>query len=370
MNATAGAGLLFNNADGIYNFNGNVTLSGTAGISITNGSSGTFTFSAGSSITSPSATAFNVSASAPIVDYNGTITQNTAARRAINIVDTTGGSITFDGLVTSSGTSTGVNINNANGSVTFTGGLTLSTGTNPAFTATNTALNGTVAVTGTSNTLTTTTGTALNVTNVNIGAAGLTFRSISANGAANGLVLNNTGTSGGLTVTGNGGTCTFATPTCTGGRIQNTAGGDDTTSGIGVRLLNATGLADADADRQPPELRHSRHKRLGLNLDTSVIDGTNGNNAAFEEGAIGLRELTGTTATSTASSITNSFIGGGHEFLIDLRNFNAGTLDRLTVSNNTIGDLDGGGRGLRRSAPPPATTPFTSRASAAIPPSM
>ena len=91
---------------------------------------------------------------------------------------------------------------------------------------------------------------------------------------------------------------------------------------------------------------------VGLQRSTaSVIDGTNGNNAAFEEGAIGLRELTGTTGAGTASSITNSFIGGGHEFLIDLRNFNVGALDRLTVSNNTIGDLDGGGRGLRRSAP-------------------
>ena len=43
--------------------------------------------------------------------------------------------------------------------------------------------------------------------NTTIGASGLTFRSISANGGANGIVLNNTGTTAGLTVTGNGGTC-------------------------------------------------------------------------------------------------------------------------------------------------------------------
>ena len=205
-------------------------------------------------------------------------------------------------------------------------------------------------MTGTSNTLTTTTGTALNVTNVNIGAAGLTFRSISANGAANGLVLNNTGTSGSLTVTGNGGTCTFAAPTCTGGRIQNTAGADNTTSGIGVRLARRrVSLSLMRIDNHQNFAIHGTSV-LGLTLDSSVIDGTNGNNAAFEEGAIGLRELTGTTAASTASSITNSFIGGGHEFLIDLRNFNGGALDRMTVSNNTIGDLDGGGAGFGVSA--------------------
>ena len=47
VNATSGQGLVFNNADGAYNFNGIVTLSGTAGVSITNGSSGTFTFAGG-----------------------------------------------------------------------------------------------------------------------------------------------------------------------------------------------------------------------------------------------------------------------------------------------------------------------------------
>ena len=58
---------------------------------------------------------------------------------------------------------------------------------------------------GTNNTIDTTTGTALNVTNTDIGASGLTFQSISANGAPNGIVLNNTGASGGLTVAANGG---------------------------------------------------------------------------------------------------------------------------------------------------------------------
>src|SRR5436190_1515505 len=47
-------------------------------------------------------------------------------------------------------------------------------------------------------------GVGLSVTNATIGAAGMNFSSISATGAANGIVLNNTGTSGGLTVTGTG----------------------------------------------------------------------------------------------------------------------------------------------------------------------
>jgi len=49
-------------------------------------------------------------------------------------------------------------------------------------------------------------------------------------------VVNTTGGSGGLTVTGNGGSCTAATPTCTGGTIQKTEQGALFTSTINVSL--------------------------------------------------------------------------------------------------------------------------------------
>ena len=48
------------------------------------------------------------------------------------------------------------------------------------------------------NTITSGPGTALNVANTTIGASGLTFQSISSNGGTNGIVLNTTGTLGGL----------------------------------------------------------------------------------------------------------------------------------------------------------------------------
>ena len=88
---------------------------------------------------------------------------------------------------------------NTGGTITFTGGLTLSTGASAAFTATD---GGTVNVcdenpcggaTPVVSTLTTTTGTALNVANTTIGAGGLTFQSIASSGAANGIVLSGTG---------------------------------------------------------------------------------------------------------------------------------------------------------------------------------
>ena len=168
------------------------------------------------------------------VDLGATISSN--AGRSIDIQNRTGGTFTFHGSITDTGTGIFLNANTGS-TITFLGGLTLTTGANPAFTATG---GGTVqvcdeapcspALTGALiNTITTTTGTALNVANTTIGANGLTFRSISSNGATTGIVLNNTGTFG-LTVTGTG-------TAGTGGTIQNaTSRGAEFTSADNISL--------------------------------------------------------------------------------------------------------------------------------------
>ncbi|MEZ6079787.1 MAG: hypothetical protein R3C56_30180 [Pirellulaceae bacterium] len=61
----------FDNADGIYHFNGEVTLNGgDAGIDILGGSSGTFTFS-DTTITDPSGAGLNVENSRPNITFDG-----------------------------------------------------------------------------------------------------------------------------------------------------------------------------------------------------------------------------------------------------------------------------------------------------------
>src|SRR5207237_4645181 len=105
--------------------------------------------------------------------YAGTISNSSG--RTVQVTNRNTGSpglVQFTGSITSTG-GTGVNLdNNDNGTITFSGGLVLSTGANTAFNATN---GGTVNVTGSTNTLTTTTGTAVNVVSTNIGSSGLTF---------------------------------------------------------------------------------------------------------------------------------------------------------------------------------------------------
>src|SRR5205085_6848708 len=198
---------------------------GANGISLTS-VTGTSNFGTGS-LTGSTGVEFLVSGGGGSVTYNGTITQTTAAR-VIDIQSKTAGTMAFGGAITSNnGTGQGVFLNsNTNTTINFTGGLSLSTGVNPAFTATS---SGTVSATQNNtsivNTLTTTTGTALNVASTTIGASGLTFRSISVTGnntlPTTGIILSTTAAAG-LKTTGNGSPCTPATSTCTGGTIQGT----------------------------------------------------------------------------------------------------------------------------------------------------
>jgi hypothetical protein len=214
--------------------------------------------------------------------------------------------------------------NNAGSTINFTGGMTLNTGANPALTATG---GGTVSATQNNTTIvnmiTTTTGTALNVDNTTIGASGLTFRSISANGAATGIVLNNTGSSGGLTITGNGGTC--ASPaTCTGGAIQNSVGaGIELTSvGGGVSLTRVSINNGGDDGIRGASV-------TGFALNNSRV--TDNGNAANESGLDFVGGLIGTASVS-ASHVSGSFENG---MIVT----NASGSLNLTVTNSTLNSV-------------------------------
>ncbi len=225
LTATNGSGLQFDNADGTYALSGTVTLNGgTAGIDVFDLSSGSISISATSSaITNPTNEAVKVSgAQGANVTYAGTITK-TNGSTGITITNNTGGTLTFSGgtkTVSTTTTSDAVDVTgNTTTTVNFSGGgLQLTTVGGAGL---NVSGGGTVSVgTGTpTNTITTQTGTALSVANTTIGATGLTFHDISAGtsttGPANAIVLNSTGTTGGFTVTGSG-------TAGSGGTIQHT----------------------------------------------------------------------------------------------------------------------------------------------------
>src|SRR5262245_29032225 len=180
---------------------------------------------------------------------------------------------------------------------------------------------GTVTVTGDGNTINSGTGTALNITNTTIGAADVTFQSISSiGGSSTGIILDTTGSAGGLHVTGLDGIDdgTDADPG-SGGTIANKTGANGaTTTGNGIYLNNTADVQLAGMqlnDFQNFAIRGSFV--VGFTLDASAVNGVNGNN--FMEDSIRFTELTG------SASITDTSINGGFEDNFSLVN-TSGTL--------------------------------------------
>jgi hypothetical protein len=128
MSATSGDGLQFSAANGTYVFSGATELNGgDAGVDITNGSAGSFTFGTGTSITSPTGTAFNVYGSSPVVTYSGNITKAHAGA-IVEVGEQPGGSVTFQTGTLLASAGSGVSLYNADGTVAFNGTTTLSGG--------------------------------------------------------------------------------------------------------------------------------------------------------------------------------------------------------------------------------------------------
>ncbi|HJW93094.1 MAG TPA: Ig-like domain-containing protein, partial [Thermoanaerobaculia bacterium] len=196
---------------------------GVNGIKFTTVNGGTMTITGGS-IAGNSGAALLIAGGTGGLSYGGTITQNTAGQRAVDISGKTAGTVTLSALVTSSGGS-GVFLNsNTGASITLSGGMTLSTGAVAAFTATG---GGTVNVSGTNN-ITTTSGTGIN------------WNGCSGTSATFNNVTSSTG--GAVSVTSAGATnFTFNDVTSTTGK----AVGVDTVSGVYVfHAINANGAVD------------------------------------------------------------------------------------------------------------------------------
>ncbi|MBZ9975682.1 hypothetical protein [Mesorhizobium sp. BR-1-1-10] len=330
ISTTAAQAINLNGIAAGINFTSTTSGGGANNVSLTN-VTGTVNLGTGA-LSGASGTAFNVSGGSANIDYNGSIT-HTANATAIDVQNHTGtgggvSTISFDGTVSSSGSSHGINLVSNGGTngtnINFTNTLTINTSSSGT-TGFNATGGGTVIASNTSNVITSGAGTALNVANTTIGGAGLTFRSISSNGAANGIVLNNTGTSGGLTVTGDG----LGANNGSGGIIQNSTG-----DGISLTSTQDVHLAYMNLTNN-----------LGDGIGGSGINGFvlnrlnisgNGNDAATDESGINITQLTGTASNGPhATSISNSVISNNNEFEIQISNA-SGTLTNLQLINNTI----------------------------------
>jgi hypothetical protein len=307
-----------------------VNSSPSTGVSLTS-VSGTVSAGSTSSIQSAAGIDFSVGSSTATVAYAGTI--NSAAGGAVDVTGHSSGTVTFSGNITVSGGS-GINLSNDNTTIGFTGTLNLSTGASNAFIASNSSLQGTLSVNpvGTNtNALTTTTGTALSITRMAISANGVTFKSISAgtaaSGPASGIVLNTTGSSGGLTIPGDG------TNNGTGGLIQHTTSYGislNSTQNVSLTSMSIQSTADSGIDGR------------GV-TNFSFVNGTvnNSGNSDFESNiafngfiasppSIGTGSNIAGTLTVTGSTLNNAYYGG-----VDVQ-ANNGTVSNATITGNTF----------------------------------
>jgi hypothetical protein len=354
------------------------TNSTTTGVSLVNafGGVGGTTLSASSGqVADPvggSGTAFVVDGGNGDVSFGGPIFGTSGLD--VSVANRTSGTVTFSGAITdNAGAGSGISLtSNTGGTISFTGTLNLSTGANAAFTATG---GGTVTTTDTSSTLTTTTGVALNVANTTIGAGGLKFKSVTAGTAAsgptNGIVLNNTGTSGTLTIAGTG-------SAATGGTIQKTTAegilitgsanasfswmsiqnpgthGISSTGANNLTIANTT-LTDAAGSATNDDGFHLLNTSGTLAITSCNVNGARHQGVTVDNNNTNMASLsmTGTTVTNTpggdgmlmqmrgTSVLTTGTISGNtfsSNFSTGLQvsNQDTGNISSLTVQNNAV----------------------------------
>jgi large repetitive protein len=316
VNGGSGAAITGTNVGGNVAINSVNVVGGTTGITLTN-QGGTLTFETSAVVgVTPGA---SLLLSGGTATMSGRLAITSTVGRSVDIQGKTAGTATLGGAIVDTGSGIFLS-SNTGATIAFTGGLNLNTGANPAFTAIG---GGTVTVTQNNttvvNTLTTTTGAALNVANTTIGAAGLTVRSISANGGVNGIVLNNTGATAGLTVAGDGSVARNGS----GGTIQNTSGDAiQLTNANNVTLQSMTLFSNGAnpplaADAAGTSGNHTIEVSGGSNLILSgvFIDAPDG------DGLLALN-LAGTNRINNNSRFENLAAGAGHAIYVSNTNTN------------------------------------------------
>ncbi len=308
-------------------------------------------------------TSFQVQGGTLAASYDGSIAK-TGAGTLIDVSNHSAGSLAFGGTLSATGPGTAIRIENSNGSqIAFNGasavltsngaatvriasnpgaeidfaggGLVLASSNGIAFDASG---GGRIAVRGAGNSIVSTGAAALNVDGVTIETAlaapegGLRFESISASaGTGSGIALNATGSEGGLTVTGNGGSCTNAA-TCTGGAI--TGNGD---AGIALSATRGVSLS---------------HMLIDANDGSGIVGNdvtdfafaagrvtNNGNAIDGSEANLRFGRLLGT------ASLTDSVISGSSHDELRMTP-NAGVLSSFVISGTSFGPGPGSGIAL------------------------
>lgn len=344
VQGTPGASLAFDDVDS--------TNSTTDGIILKGLDAGTFSANASSTLTGYEGVGLNLLGGTGAVTYAGAISNGPLGDQTASIQGRTGGAVTLSGPISDTSAVGGglLLLNNAAGSTTLSGSskrfdtgsanaVLLSGSTNHTLTLSGGGLDidttsgagiraetgGTIVVSGSGNTIATGTGYAFFLSNTTIGATGVTLQSVSANGAANGILLSPaTGSTGGFSVTGTG-------VADSGGTIANT-------TGAGIDLARVRDVSFNNVRIQGTNRAGIQGTQVhGFALTNSTITGAGDSLANDNDSSISLNDTVGGqnnnvdgVVTITGNTLTGAYGGG-----VDIFNY-AGTITNANISNNQI----------------------------------
>jgi hypothetical protein len=228
-------------------------------------------------------------------------------------------------------------------------------------------------VTGAGNSVTSTTGTAVTISGTTIGGAGVTFESVSANGAVNGIVLANTGNAGFFLVSGDESqTGGLYDRDGSGGTIQNTTGdGISLTNAFNVTIRQMNLIANGQtAGEDAVDSNGGGSIRLSaVSIDTpgdygwratnlSGVSGVDNNSrianwqALQSNGVAVINTNTDLTSFTVEDSLFTTSATGGDGFFFDANGTTSGTVlvldseftlidqDAVQINNDGSGTID------------------------------
>ena len=304
QDVAAGTGIVVSNkTGGTVNFTSPIDLGATNrltsdAVTLSNNSGGTTTFADLDARTS-NAQGFVKSGGGTVTVTTGTV-DSTGSFAGAGI-DVSGGTtnLTFSDVdVTNNGAGGGVSFSSSAGTKTL-GALNVTTTTSGTGLFADTA--GTLNVTGAANTISATGGVGVQIVDTTIGASDVTFQSVSSSSAANGIVLDTTGTSGDFTVTGDGGVARNGS----GGTVTNTTGDAvslTNANGVTLEQMTITNCGDGTAGDDCIDKSGGN----GITLSAVQVENATGTgvNEDFGNG-LRLTDVTGTSRIDNDSLFTN-----------------------------------------------------------------
>jgi hypothetical protein len=307
------------------------TSSTGGGVSLTGlTAAGSFTFqnSAIGSTSAGSGTAVTINGgSGTILFANSPISQN--GGRVLNVQNRTGGSVTFNGGSTLTGTGQTLDsifLTSNTGTITFANTISLTTSSAKGFVASN---SGTVDITGTAHTISATGGAGLDVTSTTTGAGGWTWSSVSSSiSSGTSAGINLSGVTGAVTING-GAVALSGTASGTGFNL----------SGGGSNVADAGSISKTGSSGRVVDVQNRTGGTAAFSGNLTCTTGCSGLNVASNASGNPAVSFSGSTKTLSTGGSTAVTVSGNTGATIDFPN---GGLEIDTTSGTGFSASGGG----------------------------